>query len=125
MTPDTLLYRQVHPSFMQAGRVTSQAFRPTPKDENALSVYDGDLIGPDQAYQHYTQTLKFVSVGCLAVSVNECRNLELATRPDPSPFLEHAVIDFSGLEKRQIEKKAKQLKAIAETRGWQYQPPRS
>ena len=43
MTPDTLLLRQIHPSFMQYGRVTSLAFRPTPKDEGFLSVGDGDV----------------------------------------------------------------------------------
>lgn len=43
MTPDTLLLHQIHPSFIQYGRVTSQAFRPTPKDEGFLSVDDGDI----------------------------------------------------------------------------------
>jgi hypothetical protein len=38
MTPETLLLRQIHPSFVQAGRVTSQAFRPTPKDGSLLSI---------------------------------------------------------------------------------------
>ena len=42
MTPDTLLLRQIHPGFIQGGRVTSQAFRPTPKDEFLLSVDNGD-----------------------------------------------------------------------------------
>lgn len=49
MTPQTQLLRQIHPNFVQAGRVTSQAFRPTPKDENHLSVYDGDQIQPEAA----------------------------------------------------------------------------
>jgi hypothetical protein len=44
MTEATLLLRQVHPSFIQHGRVTSQVFRPTLKDKRLLSVYDGDLI---------------------------------------------------------------------------------
>ena len=47
MTGTTLLLRQIHPSFVQDGRVTSQAFRPTPKDESLLSVYDGDQITPE------------------------------------------------------------------------------
>jgi hypothetical protein len=34
----TLLHRQINPSWVQQGRVTSQAFRPTPKDESKLSV---------------------------------------------------------------------------------------
>jgi len=44
MTDETLVHRQIHPSFVQAGFPTSQAFRPTPKDESKLSVYDGDMI---------------------------------------------------------------------------------
>ena len=42
MTPDTLLFRQVNPGWIREGRVTSQAFKPTAKDEKKLSVYDGD-----------------------------------------------------------------------------------
>ena len=36
-----LLHRQVHPSWIQEGRITSQAFSPTPKDLGLLSVYLG------------------------------------------------------------------------------------
>lgn len=35
-------------------------------------------------------------------------------------FAEHALIDFSAYGKSAIEKKAKQLKAKAEARGWLY-----
>ena len=40
MNSKTILLRQIHPIWIQQGRVTSQAFRPTPKDENKLSVFD-------------------------------------------------------------------------------------
>jgi len=46
MNSDTLLLRQINPFWFQNGRETSQAFRPTPKDEKLLSVYGGDLISP-------------------------------------------------------------------------------
>jgi hypothetical protein len=123
MTSATLLLRQINPTFIQNGRVTSQAFRPTPKDKDLLSVYDGDLIAADLAWEHFTQNPKCHSVGVLAVSVDECKSLQLPTRPDPTPFPEHAVIDFSDLAKREIEKKAKVLKGNAESLGWLYQPP--
>jgi hypothetical protein len=58
MQSDTLLLRQIHPGFIQNGRVTSQAFRPTPKDKKKLSVYDGDKIDPEAAYRHYTEELR-------------------------------------------------------------------
>ena len=118
----TLLHRQVNPSWIQEGRVTSQAFKPTPKDEFKLSVYDGDLISPEDAWGHYTQTLLLDSIGVLAVTVVECSAHELDARPDPEPFPEHAIIDFTGLGTNQIEKKSKKLKASAVDRGWQFQP---
>ena len=55
MNNETLLLRQIHPSFIQAGHITSQAFRPTPKDQNKLSVYDGDQISAEDAWQHSRQ----------------------------------------------------------------------
>lgn len=120
MTDETLLLRQVHPTFIQQGRVTSQAFRPTPKDKNRLSAYDGDLIQPEPAWHHYTTTLGYASVGVMAVSVAECTSLSLPTSPDPEPFPEHAFIDFAAVDKGAFEKLSKRLKAHAEARGWLY-----
>lgn len=122
MRDDTLLHRQVHPSWIQQGRVTSQVFRPTPKDEKRLSVYDGDRITAEAAWNHYTSELGHASAGVLAVSVAECAQQQLRVVPDSVPFPEHVVIDFTGFAKNQIEKKAKHLRAAAESRGWQYQP---
>jgi hypothetical protein len=118
VTHDTLLLRQIHRAFVQQGRVTLQAFRPTPKDEKRLSVYDGDQITPEGAWRHYTTVLELSSAGVLAVSVAECASLELPVEPDPEPFPEHAVVDFSAVEARGIEKLAKKLREKAESRGW-------
>jgi len=123
MTGATLLLRQVHPSFIQAGRVTSQAFRPTPKDRSLLSVYDGDQITAEASWTHFTGQDGCTSAGVLGMTVGECAAEGLPARPDPEPFPEHAVIDFTGLTDNQIEKKGKKLKAKAEARGWLYQPP--
>lgn len=54
MTGDTLMLRQIHPNFIQNGRVTSQAFRPTPKDESRLSVDNGDMITPEACWKRFT-----------------------------------------------------------------------
>lgn len=116
----TLLLRQVHPSFVQDGRTSSQAFRPTPKDEQKLSVYDGDQITPADACEHYTNDQGLQSCGVLAVTVAECSALELPVAPDPEPFPEHVLIDYSDCSKGATEKKAKLLKAKAEARGWLY-----
>jgi hypothetical protein len=123
MTGITLLFRQVHPSFVQAGRVTSQAFRPTPKDRSLLSVYDGDQISAEKSWTHFTNQNNCTSAGVLAVTVDECAAEALPARSDPEPFPEHVIIDFTGFSENQIEKKSKKLKAKAEARGWQYLPP--
>ncbi len=118
MTDKTLLLRQIHPGFVQDGRLSSQAFRPTPKDERKLSVYDGDKIAPVDSWAHYTDILELESCGVMAVSLAECSTLELPVTSDPEPFPEHALIDFSAYSKNATEKKAKRLKVQVEARGW-------
>lgn len=120
MNTGTLLHRQVHPSWVQQGRVTSQAFRPTPKDEKRLSVYDGDQIGAEAAWAHYTNTLGYASVGVLAVTVGECRAQQLTVAADPEPFPEHVSVDFDDFAESRIRQIAKDLKATAASRGWRY-----
>lgn len=122
MTDATLLYRQINPSWIQNGRVGSLAFRPMPKDENLLSVYDGDMISAENAWQHFTETLEFKSSGVLGATVADCQCLDLKVRPDPTPFPEHAVIDFTGLTNSAAQKKSQLLRNKSESRGWQYKP---
>jgi hypothetical protein len=118
MNDQTLLLRQVHPAWRQAGGISSQVFRPTAKDGSRLSVYDGDMIPAPAAWAHYTSVLGYRSSGVVAVSAGECRQEDLRAEPDPTPFPEHAVIDFGSLNRREMERKAKRLKLTAEARGW-------
>lgn len=83
-----------------------------------LSVYDGDQISPEEAFDHFTSVLHQQSVGELAVTVAECASLDLKAEADPEPFPEHAIIDFTGLGRRDVESKGKKLKSIADARGW-------
>ena len=126
MNSDTLLYRMVSPSWMRRGRPTSQTFNPTPKDNGRLSVYDGDQISPQDAYEHFTNPppgLGQKAVGVLAVAVAECESLNLTVSPDPLPdFLQHAVIDFTAISGNGIRRTARQLSKSADARGWQYRP---
>lgn len=121
MSPDTLLLRQINPSFVQAGRVTSQAFWPTPKDESRLSVYDGDQIQALAAWRHFIDTTGYQSVGVMAVSYSECLDEKLTVNPDGIPFKEHVSINFSEFSRSDIEKKSKFLTRKAQIRGWLYQ----
>lgn len=118
MKGSTHLLRQVNPNWIQDGRITSQAFSPTPKDDKKLSCYDGDMIEAVDAHDHFVERLGLKSVGVVAVTVDECQALELPARPDPEPFDEHAVIDFDGNEKNDIKRKSKILRTIAEQRDW-------
>lgn len=118
MTPETLLLRQIHPSFIQDGRITSQAFRPTPKDELRLSVDNGDKIAAEDAWRNFTSAAACTSAGVQAVSNAECAGQQLTVIEDGLPHPEHCSIDFAAFEKRAIEKKAKLLRAHAQTRGW-------
>lgn len=120
MNSATLLLRQVHPTWVQSGRVTSQVFKPTPKDQQRLSVYDGGQITAKDAWGHYTAKLGHKSAGVLAVSVEECQAQKLTAESDPTPFPEHAVIIFDDYTNSQIEKKAKCLRQYAVLRGWQF-----
>jgi hypothetical protein len=118
MTGETLLYRQVNPSWVQAGRVTSQVFKPTLKDNKRLSVYDGDQITAEDSWNHYTSNLGFSSAGVVAVTVQECDSQQLPTESDPTPFPSHVVIRFDKCSTSEAEKSAKHLKRFAEERGW-------
>lgn len=119
MTPATLLLRQIHPSFVKQGRVTSQAFRPTPKDERKLSLYDGDLISAAASWLHY-RGRNLESVGGMGVAVEECTKEDLVVRSSPQHFPEHAEIDFLDFPSTECEKKSKRLRNFAEDRGWLY-----
>ena len=79
------------------------------------------MISAADAWKHFTQRLKYKSVGVVAVNVSECDQLDLPVTPDTEPFPEHVVIVFDDFSTSQIEKKAKKLKAAADVRGWQYQ----
>lgn len=118
MTPNTLLLRQIHPSFIHDGRVTSQAFRPTPKDEFLLSVDDGDRVSAEASWRRFVSNPACTSVGMQAVSQAECVAQELSVIEDGTPHPEHCSVDYRVFDKKTIEKKSKLLRAKADMRGW-------
>jgi hypothetical protein len=125
MEEETLLLRQVHPSFMQGDRLSSlvfssQTFRPTPKDEGCLSVYNGNKYTPDESFDHYVNEM--LSAGVVAVTVAECSAIELPVEEDNEPFNGHSFIDYRNKSNGQIKKKASILKRKATDRGWLFRP---
>jgi hypothetical protein len=129
MKDDTLLHRQIHPSWVQNETISSQAFltensiaslsfTPSEKDNNELSVYNGEKFTAEESFLHYTKKLK--SVGALSVSISEVNLIgELSISENNNPFDGHTVIDYSEVSSStQVKKKAKKLKNIAVKRGW-------
>jgi len=117
MNDNTEVRRQIHPSFVEQGRIQSRAFVPTPKDQGLLSVYDGDQISPIEAYVHFTQ--KFKSCGVASFTVSEAKQSgSLDVRPDPEPFPEHAVVDFTQLSEKERKDAAKNIRDFALKRFW-------
>lgn len=116
-----LLHRQVNPGWVQDGEFSSQTFKPTPKDENKLSVYDGKQMDAADSFAHYTTHQKLLSAGVVSVSTVEVEAASLKWAIDGVPFPQHGHIDFAGLSGSQAKAKAAQLKAKALARGWSYQ----
>jgi hypothetical protein len=120
MTHATLLLRQIHPDWIVDGRVTSQAFKPTKKDEGRVSTEDGDRTTAEDSYNRYIQN--YDSDGVMAVTVQECTDLQLPILSEPNKHSEyHTVIDYGRSTRRQIKDNAGILTAHARRRGWLYQ----
>lgn len=118
---DELLFRQVHPSFIQDERPSSQAFKPTPKDEKQLSVARGALTDPVNAYDLHVQAKGLASAGTWAVTVGEAQVESLPSFPDPltAPIADpaHALVDFTACSRSQMDAKGSRLAAKARERG--------
>lgn len=113
-----LLFRQVPPSWFEDGEPSSQAFRPTKKDEGMLSVALASKTTAEAAFRHHTDGLGLKSVGTWAVSVEDVSSVELTAYKDPvdgDPA--HGFIDFRDIGRKPSETKAKILKARAHARG--------
>ena len=123
---EELLFRQVHPSFVQAGRVTSQAFRPTPKDSKKLSVNRESKTTSKECYKLHTEGKNLQSIGVWGVSAKEVKemiNLSLIEDPIETPVFDpsHALIDFSKLNS-EVKAVSSKLADKARSRGCLYSP---
>ena len=124
MNDETLLHRIIKPHWwLQGQEVSSQAFRPSPRDEGQLSVYDGDQITAEASWRHYTgDPSQPLPSGVMSVTVADCSRQALPVRPDPETFPEHVLIDFRQFGTNQIRRKSERLRDAATARGWQFQP---
>lgn len=122
MDKETLLFRQVHPSWT-LGEVfsqltfTSQTFKPTPKDKGLLSVYNGEVFEAHEAYEHFTES-GLESSGVVAVSCEECEVVPVPIIEDNDPFEGHCSLDYRQMSGGKVKKTASILKDFATKRGW-------
>lgn len=116
-----LLHRQVHPSFVRNGRLSSQAFKPNSQDAGQLSVSRDALATAKMAYERYIARGR-PSCGVWSVTVQECGQVGVMAYQDPLPDDEaHALVDFAALPtKSQWEKVSDKLAAFARARGCQH-----
>jgi hypothetical protein len=127
---DELLYRQVHPNWVRDGRVTSQAFRPTKKDTDRLSVSCSSRTNAEGAYALHTGAKGLQSVGTWGVTVGEYQDHQLrsyydpiTSPPEPVPDDAHCYVDYSTLpSKSAIEAVGALVARIATARGCLFPP---
>jgi len=121
---EELLHRQVHPQWVVDGERSSQAFRPTKKDDGMLSIALGSKSSGEEAFIHHTRVLNLASGGTWAVTVGEASAVDLRSFEQPlenSPA--HGFLDFRGLSRGAAESKAKLLRIKASERGCVYAAP--
>ncbi len=128
--PDSseLLFRQIHPNFMDNGEPSSQAFVPTAKDENRLSVDRASITTAEQSFSLFTKGGR-LSIGAYGLTVAEFASEEINAFPDPVEATgtqlanpAHAYADYSSFTANQQKNKAKRLKLKAKARGILYDP---
>lgn len=104
------LFRQVHPSHLING-LSSGAFRPTPNDEEKLSVDCANMTSAKASYELHLQKTKALpsgdrvpleTSGTWAINRDICETENLPVIPDPienEPFQPdnsaHHLVDFS------------------------------
>lgn len=147
--PKEILYRQVHPQWIEGGRTTSMAFwvnarsawTPNSRDEGLLSVSQGSLIGAEEAYQFHVRKVRpdgkrLESGGVWGVYVSECEEARLIAYDDPvsvnclsqSGDIEevedqaHAVINFHKYPRKKYKVPADKLRRHANERGPEFMP---
>lgn len=119
-----LLFRQIHPSFVEMGEPSSAGFKPTPKDDGKLSVDRSSIFSPAQSYDLHTNAKGLQSVGTYGLTVSEFKEEAVPCHADPIPATNtevgnpaHAVGDFNAHSSGKQKTIAKRLKQKALARG--------
>lgn len=128
-----VLFRQIHPSFLQGAELssipfapTSQAFCPTPKDDGFLSVDRASKTSAVESFKLFNANGNS-SVAVYGVTVGEfkseaipCIDDPLEASKDQAANPAHALADYTHHTSGQQKNKAKRLKQKAINRGRLY-----
>ncbi|MCA3264713.1 MAG: hypothetical protein ING19_01480 [Azospirillum sp.] len=121
-----VMFRQVHPNFIDKGVVSSAAFRPTPKDSSKLSVDRSSLVSAELSFKGF-KARGWVSAAVYGVSVGEFSAEKIPCLPDPIEASgadpgngAHAVADYCAHSSSQQQNVAKRLRNKAVARGMLY-----
>ena len=114
----TLLLRIVNPRWVEDGRVTSQAFLTS--RGRPVSVFDGSMITPEEAFHRFEGDHE--AYGVIGVTVAEARSLGMEVVEDREPYVEHISLVFPPCSGNQERRLARELRELANRRGWLYRP---
>ena len=113
MRPDTTLYRQIPNPWIKNGTITTQAFKPTTKDENKLSLAHGGMITAQESMDRHRKD-GFKSDGVASLLVAEFQEVDIEPVLDGKPYRDHVSAPFDpNWPRKTVENKAKALKAKA------------
>lgn len=125
-----VLFRQIHPSFLQDGEPSSDRFRPSERDEGKLSLDRSSITTAGESHSLYTDNGNS-SAAVFGVAVGEFRAQSVECESDPLPEEgklkanpAHALADFAPHDLKKQKTIAKRLKRDAIARG-QLHPPKT
>lgn len=125
-----LVWRNVNPAWVTDGGISSQAFRPTPKDEAKLSSAREQKVSAAEHFREFTEDLNLDSVGVWAVSVGEANANGIPSIYDEhAPSMKgcptgHTSLDFTNMTSKSRQRRVSgALRDKAEARGTQFEPP--
>ncbi len=120
---DENLWRNQNPSWVDSnGKVTSQLFKPTPKDLGCVSVARSTVVTAEAHFVEFTTELELASVGVWGVTVDQTvaeakrRDLPIRCVDDHTITTSprgHAYIDHRALSPNQSSKLGAGLRTIA------------
>lgn len=116
-----LMLRNVHPNFVDNGRVGSDGFAPSEQHDFKLSVDFNILSSPYESFVRHTELNGLPSAGVFGVTIGEFEDYKVECVADPEPANPaHALADFKevrAVAKSKVRKTGRALAAIATKRG--------